>query len=848
MGGAFQPALCHMLDVGIVARELLVALPSRLQRVILSQFGAAGANGLAFLSALHDIGKISPGFQSKREDLCGALKQAGFDFPKHVESKHAKVAACCLPDILAAGFGCPEDSAIVLSHVLAAHHGVFVSAGQALAGGKLWDEARSSIARSLADAFQVDTLETAAFASSTEALLFAGLLTMADWLGSSEIHFPFCGSDVLDLQGYLSERAGRAWNLIRELRMDSLVAAERPFTELFPFAPNPCQQAVVKVASSLRHPMLIVVESPMGTGKTEAAQAAYARLAARDHLRGMYCALPTQATGNAMFGRMKSFLERLDLSGQAELHLLHTNADLNAEYEALRLANIDDPKERTEASVVASSWFTSRKRAILANYGTGTVDQALLAVLKVRHFFLRLFGLSGKLLVLDEVHAYDAYMSEEIDKLIGWMRYCDSSVILLSATLPQCRRHKMLQAFAPGWEAPNTLRYPCIIGVDGNGKVELEEIRGLDESHVLMVPVICSQEEKAGRIMNLLADKLTGGGCAACILNTVSEAQRVYDLAKREITDANDLILFHSRFTLERKLEIENQILSRYGAKGKRPWKGIVVSTQVLEQSLDLDFDFMVSDLAPIDLLLQRAGRLHRHRNHRPPLLKDRTLYVLMPDILAGATDLGGSRFVYFPDMLLKTAVLFTENGEYRSLAVALPYGVSSLIESVYGQKDPFVSPDLQKAFDKWAEERSGKEMASRYTAREAALADVHAFLEDPAWYLQNLANDHDDERVFSSRLTRPNITLVIMEERDSLAVQSKEDARRFYAKSLVTDNRHLVRHFSNHEIPREWEEVALLRHCRPLVLQQGRAEIGGRIVAYERDFGLRVLDKKETE
>ena len=498
--------------------------------------------------------------------------------------------------------------------------------------------------------------------------------------------------------------------------------------------------------------------------------------------------------------------------------------------------------------MVASAWFTSRKRGILANYGTGTIDQALMAVLKVRHFFLRLFGLSGKLLVLDEVHAYDAYMSEEIDQLIGWMRYCNSSIVLLSATLPQSRRRKLMQAFAPGFETPDTLRYPCIIGVDAEGAVAMEEIRDLEGSHLSLVPDICSAEEKAKRIVNLLSDKLTSGGCAACVLNTVSEAQTVYELLKKEITDTEHLILFHSRFTLEHKLKIEGQILNKYGIKGNRPQKGIVVATQVLEQSLDLDFDCMVSDLAPIDLLLQRAGRLHRHSNQRPSQLAERVLHILMPDVLSGNPDFGGSGFVYFPDILLKTAVLLTEKGEYQPLGVSFPYGVSGLIEAVYGHEDPFLSPSLQKIVDKWSDERIGRELANRYTARESTLADVRAFLEDPALYLQTLANDHDDERVFSSRLTRPNVTLVVMEEGRSLSVHGKKDARRLYAKSLVTDNRYLVRQFSDRKPPDEWKESALLRHCRPLVLQQGRADVGGRIVTYNDDLGLRILSKKETE
>lgn len=842
---ACHPALLHMLDVGVVARELLLAQPPDLQQHMLSMFGATGSSGLALAAALHDIGKIGPGFQDKRADLCGPLRERGYPFPRQAEGRHGKIAAYRLPTVLVEELGCPVESAAVLSQVLAAHHGVFEAYVEVLDGGRKWEDARRSVAKVLARTFGVTSLASLPCATPPDALLFAGLLTLADWLGSWEDRFLFAESVPDDLEAYVVQRQAVAREVVRELGLGAPIIPERTFAELFPGlspdpAPNPCQEAALRVAAQLSPPMLLVVESPTGSGKTEAAQAAFASVSARSGSRGVYFALPTQATGNAMFRRMERFLDNLHLDQAVELHLLHANADLNPDYEGLRLRHV----EEEGGGVVASAWFTARKRGLLASFGAGTVDQALLSVLKVRHFFLRLFGLAGKFLVLDEVHAYDAYMTEEIYRLLGWSSHCGTSTILLSATLPGNRRQRLLDAFDPGEELPADLRYPCVIGVDGTGKTVWEEIRGLEESALVLAPVICAPEDKAAEILRILRSSLVDGGCAACILNTVAEAQDVYETVKEVMADA-EVVLFHSRFTLNRRTEIEWALQAAYGPKGTRPRKGIVVATQVVEQSLDVDFDCMISDLAPVDLLLQRAGRLHRHRRERPAALRQRTLHVLMPDLNRETPDFGRSKYVYFPDILARTGVLLHADGQPRERVVDIPYGVSALIEEVYRDDGPLNSAHFGPALDTWVDERLGTELAQLFAAREATLADVRTCLDDPG-YLERLANDRDDERVVSSRLARPSVTLVVLQEGESLAARDRRAARELYGRSLCTDNVDLVRHFAAEDPPEAWNEIGLLRHCRPLVLTGGAVRAGNRTFTYDDEYGLRRAGKTE--
>jgi CRISPR-associated endonuclease/helicase Cas3 len=837
-GQRWHPAVCHMLDTGIVAREILALQPAafRCRFTSLFQMDESDAlNALAFIAALHDIGKISPGFQQKREDLCGKLKERGFPFSYPAEPRHGRVALDTLTILLQGEFGCGNDETDALSRILAAHHGIF----DEYRSEHPWYETRREAAILLAGAFKVDSLSSLRLKNVPELFLLAGLISVADWLASDEKTFDYLNTVPNDLDNYMLERCDIARKLLERLSMGTTVETEKSFFELFGFPEmNPCQQATLRVTEKLTHPMLVVVETPMGSGKTEAAQVTYARLAVRDGLRGMYCALPTQATGNAMFGRMEKFLAHLHDDKVVELHLLHANADINPDYEQMKLKSVGDAKE----NVIASSWFSARKRGLLAAYGAGTIDQALMAVLRVRHFFVRLFGLGGKMIVLDEVHAYDAYMSTEIENLIGWASRCGSSIMLLSATLPAIKRKRLVEAFQPATQLPSDLNYPCVFGVDLRGSVAYEPVV-MEPSTLEMSPVIVEKSEKIQRMANMTMDIVAEEGCVACIVNTVTEAQELYDLLKNRFP-GDELILFHSRFTLERRLEIEEEILRKYGKGGKRPRRGVVVASPVLQESLDVCFDAMLSEIAPFDLLLQRAGRLHRHNISRPPHLQVRRLIVFLPGMQADTPDFGLSKYIYFPDLLDRSGRLFYTEGEYHSISVALPEGVSLLIEAVYGETDTLC---LDKTRDKWLEERMGSDSASSFFAKFAAIASVHEKGDDPD-YLGNLKNDSEDEAMPTTRVGRQRITLVILEEGKDISIPMREAERHLYLKSMATDNVRLVRHFVDIEPPIEWCESPLLRYCRPVPFVDGIAQAGELALSYNRIKGLSILRKKEGD
>ncbi len=273
-----------------------------------------------------------------------------------------------------------------------------------------------------------------------------------------------------------------------------------------------------RIAPNLNGPGIVIIEAPMGEGKTEAA------LCLADHwgegtgLRGFYFALPTQATSNQMFGRVRDFLETSYRGDQVQLQLLHGHASLSAEFEVMR-RNGDrafSPKyQGVEAGsdrlgVTAAEWFTYRKRGLLAAFGVGTIDQALLAGLRTRHVFVRLFGLSGKTVIIDEVHAYDTYMTTLLERLLGWLAALGSPVVLLSATLPRSRRAALISAYQKGLgeEVPpdtEDAEYPRISWAGGSSKPFSRSV---------------GVSRRSKKVIHL-EKNIPAGGCVAVICNTV---------------------------------------------------------------------------------------------------------------------------------------------------------------------------------------------------------------------------------------------------------------------------------------------------------------------------------------
>ncbi len=631
---------CHI--VGEVARELIARQPEWL-------LSALFPSGSELIAAAHDVGKVCPTFQKK---LYTAIAQPlpGFENVNPDQETnwggHSTVSQVAT-----------EGVGRYIPQILGRHHGSNSDLGgrdslSDVFGGPDWQERREELLEALKSKLGSDWPTVR---DETQAAVLSGLTTVADWIGSGssfEQPTPNWGplvSQSLDCAGFVRPQIRQGLS----------------FYETFNFALRPMQSLLIEAC---QRPGVYVLEAPMGLGKTEAAlYAAYLALE-KGTATGIYFALPTQLTSNKIFERMNKFLDKILVSDQPWRNslLVHGNAQLLQDFEL------------GEEGRPGHSWFQSTKRGLLAPFAVGTIDQALMAVMNVRHGFVRTFGLAGKVVVLDEVHSYDSYTGTILDTLVKALVEIHCTVIILSATLTRNRRTALLgePALHDADEA-----YPLVTARPRLENVEMFETEPLISSEVALKFV----SDEAVAVEEALA-RAEVGQQVLWVENTVAEAQERYKtLASRADGCGVDCGLLHSRFLKVDRQTNEKRWVGLYGPEGKatRVDRGrILVGTQVVEQSLDIDADFLVTKLCPTDMLLQRMGRLWRHENLRPSSAR-REAWVLASsyeETLANPEAvLGKSAFVYSPYVLLRTLKVWQPLA-----AVQIPAQIRSLLESTY--------------------------------------------------------------------------------------------------------------------------------------------------------------------
>ncbi len=483
-GVAWHPLVLHLVDVSVVADAVLSREPAQTRDRTAAILGLPCAEArpwLLLLIACHDLGKACPGFQCKWEGASELLSRSGLRMPAGVTTKvnHAFVSQVVLAEFLTA-LQWPAELASLAADAVGCHHGERAApsvlhdldGNRKVMGDRDWAAARLDLFDALRQLFNPQTIPRKEKLTGPDFMLLAGLTSFADWIGSNEQWFPYgTPADCDDLNVWRAKRrilAEQALDAIGWTPRVPLSAQTVEFEDAFKFSPRPLQQAVAQTVEQVASPCLLLVEAPMGEGKTEAAFYAHLELQRRFGHRGLYVALPTKATGNAMFARTLEFLRRHAPNRSLDLQLVHGATLLNDVFQDLRLRGIYDSESGGE--IRAGQWFTNKKRALLSEYGVGTVDQALLTILPVRHQFVRLWGLANRVVVFDEIHAYDAYTGTLLIHLLSWLLAMGSSVVLLSATLPPTFRRelaRMLRTEIPQAEAP----YPRL-SVFTPGRVE----------------------------------------------------------------------------------------------------------------------------------------------------------------------------------------------------------------------------------------------------------------------------------------------------------------------------------------------------------------------------------------
>ncbi len=875
--GRTHPLLCHLIDVGQVALTLwenVLTDAFRNQIALAMNLETAAAGRIfAFWAACHDIGKASPNFQRKYKPAQPELEQAGFGFPPLIGKTacyHATISALLLPDLLVDETDLDQATAREVAQALGGHHGSWPTADvrrlhKTQLGDQSWQPAQRALVRNLVDLF-APPVATRLGRNEAEhgavLVLLSGLTSVADWIGSMEEYFTF-GTPYVAAEVYAPLAARRALRALKTLGWLDWQPPQvlLPFEALHGFKPRPAQQTVIDLLPGDEEPTLVIAEMLTGAGKTELALYLADRWAVLRRQRGLYVAMPTQATSNQMYGRVGKYLCKRYPAQQINYHLVHSAARWRAD---VLMPEFTTEDEAEHGTIKAQSWFLPRKRTLLAPFAVGTVDQALMSTLQTRHFFVRLFGLSGKTIIFDEVHAYDTYMNSLFTRLLVWLRAVGASVIVLSATLPAKTRRELVTAWrgtGEGVEKLDDANYPAVT-VASQNELYIESLPGDEERHIAIEWI----EPTTESLVKELRSRLRNGGCAAVICNRVKRAQEVYGaLRDANLVADEDLLLFHARTPGVWRDGIEEAVLSRFGKEtAKRPHKSIVVATQVIEQSLDLDFDLMVSDLAPVDLILQRAGRLHRHaRPVRPASLETATLLISKSGITAdGTTDFGDDAYVYEAYILLRSLWMLQKSGN----VLRLPTQTVAIIEAVYGDEDklPDDLPANAPAILQAAREKMTKhEDKARFEAmkRLTPMPDY----EDLLWRENDLLEEESPDIHASlqamTRLMRPTINLVCLHgESDArhlaldldglpqvdLTQEPPANLTRELAQRVVAVSHPAVlRYFAAQDVPQGWRAHTLLHTYRKAVFCKGICPLVGTnyVLRLSQKLGLEIVN-----
>lgn len=747
LGPLYHPFSYHSLDVVAVGLRWWEDSPS-LRRAVLGSGGEDQTRAwVSFFLALHDLGKLDQRFQKKAPHVVESVAPERLELIAKIPASHSRYdhgpeGFCWALAELPSYLDVPEDDEETLDRyftvwrgwlaAVTGHHGVLPRRADPPNAvvippslRRIDRDARREWVRTLEAMFLAPVGLSLRDVPPLMPDLLAGFCSVADWLGSNTDYFPYVGDADLELGAYLASRADPARAILRD---SGLVTRALPIGGMQAVFPERQPRQVQTLVDALpRGQGLTLIEAPTGSGKTEAALAYAAHLLAEGLADSIVFALPTQATANAMLSRLEAVAARLFPGAGANIVLAHGKARYNPDFISLKeAARPGTVQSAGEALVQCARWLSqSRKRAFLGQIGVCTIDQVLLGVLPVRHNFVRRFGVGRSVLIVDEVHAYDSYMYGLLEDVLRRQRLAGGSAVLLSATLPYPQRRQLCQAWEPSVNLERDAVYPLVTHVSVCGDISRFQLepQSYPPSRTVAVDLVRSPAARPDEsLCAQILEAAKAGARVAVICNLVDHAQ---GLARRLRTQSPDVPvdLFHARFRFCDRQQREMDVLSEYGpSRPNGPGGRVLVATQVVEQSLDLDFDWMVTQLCPADLLFQRLGRLHRHGRNRPEGFADPRVTVLVPE----EGDFGTHALIYGNVPVLWRTMVLLEGVDQ----IEFPAAYRDWIEKVYDEGGWEFEPDeIVEAGRVWY----GTQMSARHDAMQLVLVneDIGTFSDE---------------------------------------------------------------------------------------------------------------------
>ena len=594
-GNDWLPFWMHSFDTaGIMEKLAQKRLPESISDYLCAECGGREKlfSTLKFCALVHDIGKLTIVFQSRIYDavdfspfvVCVELPKSG-SLVNASDTPHALASEAILLKL-----GCREG----VASIAGAHHGrpsALADVRDQISGACTAVEnfyGKRGKYRQLFESLWKEwidfSLECAGFSELSDLpdmavpaqVVISGMLVTADWIASNTTYFPLISADQKGEFGDYPKRIENAWTTIGFPNMWESRARfgldDEAFKERFGFLPNPTQADIISTATDAESSGIYIIEAPMGLGKTEAALALSEILAARAGAGGMFFGMPTQATSNGIFPRLEKWADGLAEDEQTLLaiKLAHGNAALNEDYRELFTGHSNLNIE-SDSGLIVHDWFSGRKQTLLSDFVIGTVDQLLMAALKQKHVMLKHFGLSGKVVVVDECHAYDAYMSQYLDMAIKWLGIYKVPVIILSATLPEKRRAELIEAYTDSEKhrAKHTEAHVDKTIADESWKHSLAYplLTYTENNTVKQKALAFDGENKEVSVRRIIRDEVAAtagyaverGGCVGVIVNTVRKAQEIAAELQSAFPKA-EVIIMHAQFIMTDRAKREGEV------------------------------------------------------------------------------------------------------------------------------------------------------------------------------------------------------------------------------------------------------------------------------------------------